>query len=407
LKIDFVVTHLSHSSPGSFYRPYEMAKKLQNHGFSSRILTPFESDVSYFSNVQMKKIPSSSDFLKISDVGYQAVRKFLNNKTLLKLFSPVKFIEKAASSLEKNIEKIYSSKPDIIQAEQDVAALACSKLSKKLGIPYIVDLHNVWGEELVSLGLISEDDSIYNEYYHLLGTVLEECNQILVVNDFMKSFIEKKINVSSKKIHVVPPGGEILVSSDMEKLNIERFKNKKFIYAGLVNHREHVDLFVKSIPYVKTQIKQCDFIIAEKGESIGEIKNLCRQLSVDPSFYWFNSRDDARNYIQKSIVGAMPSIDDLPRKLGTPLKLLEYLSLGIPVVANDIGSWCNIIQENNLGKLCSDDPKDFADAMLSLVEDIDNYSAIQKNGFEFIKTKHNWETIVTEKLIPVYQSLKD
>lgn len=407
MKIDFVVTHLSHTSPGSFYRPYEMAKRLDQNGFSTRILTPFESDVSRFSNVKMLKIPSTSDFLKISDIGYHVVRKFLYNKQLLKLWSPVKFIEKVASSLEKNIEKLYSSYPDVIQAEQDVAALACTKLSKKFGIPCIIDLHNIWGEELVSLGLISENDSTYNDYIHLLQSVLDSCEKILVVNDFMKSFVEKKFNISSKKIIVVPPGGEILLKSTLEKINSERFLKKKFVYAGLVNYREHVDLFVKSIPYIKNRIKNCEFIISNKGESIGEIKNLCQKLSVDVSFNWYNSREEARNHIKKCLVGVMPSTDDLPRKLGTPLKLLEYLSLGLPIVANDVGSWCNIIQENNIGKLCSDDPKDFADAILDLTEDPENYSIIQKNGLDLIQTKFNWKTIVSDKLIPVYQSLED
>ena len=37
MNIDFVITHLSHGSPGSFYRPYELLKELIIQGNNGQL----------------------------------------------------------------------------------------------------------------------------------------------------------------------------------------------------------------------------------------------------------------------------------------------------------------------------------------------------------------------------------
>ena len=67
MNIDFVITHLSHGSPGSFYRPYELLKELISQGNNGRLLTPFTQDmnsindvpINLISNITQKYIPEN------------------------------------------------------------------------------------------------------------------------------------------------------------------------------------------------------------------------------------------------------------------------------------------------------------------------------------------------------------
>jgi len=406
MKVNFVVTHLSHGSPGSFYRPYEIVKELSNQGITTKIFTPFEQDVKNIKDIQIELLPNISSKLMVSNFAYRTLRNLIYNKHMSKLVSYDKFLKSSSKRIAKSLDNIETNPPDIIQAEQQVAALACLKFGKKNRVPIVADIHNIWSEELVSFDLLKRNSETFNNLMNLDKDIIEGASAIIAVNDFMKDYLKSNFNADQKKIVVIPPGGELLYKDDdIDSINNQRFQSKKIVYAGLVNPREHVDLFVKSIPIVKKKFPKTEFIISEKGESVKEIKNMCKQLKINPRFYWHQSREEARRMLKTCYLGVLPSKDDIPRKLGTPLKLLEYISNLIPVVANDVGSWCNIIKKHEIGILTNDDPKEFSEAISILLNDENLYRKMQINMINLLKDTFSWKNHVQKTLIPLYQKL--
>jgi glycosyltransferase involved in cell wall biosynthesis len=404
LNVRFVVTHLSHGSPGSFYRPYELAKQLISHNIDAKIFTPSEYDVKNITDVPMICLPNIGQKLKISNIGYNAMRKFVYNKFLSHIIPYDKLLLSLSNKIANSLEKSLDVHPDILQGEQEVAALASIKVGKKLGIPVTVDIHNIWPEELVSTGHIKRNSDVFKNLMNLEQKIVENADHVIVVNDFMKNYIMSNFKVDDDKLTIIPPGGEI-IHQNHEKINHFRFMNKKIVYSGLVNPREHVDLFIKSIPEISKKHSNIKFVVAEKGESINEIKNLCKKLSVNPDFYWFESRNKARSLLKECYVATLPSKNDIGRKLGTPLKLLEYMSNGLPVVANDVNSWCDIIREEKIGILTKDDPKDFAAGINSLIEDEKMYTRMQTNMINLMNKKFSWKLHVEQLLLPVFKKI--
>lgn len=404
MNIGFVVTHVSHGSPGSFYRPYELTKQLLQKNINAKIYTPSEEDVQNIRDVSMIAIPNIGQKLKISNIGYNAMRKFVYSKILSNVLPYDKLLLSLANKIYLGLEKSLDPNTDILQGEQEVASLASIKLGKKLGIPVTVDIHNIWPEELVSTGHIKRDSHVFKNLMNLEQEIVEKANHVIVVNDFMKNYLISKFNVDKNKLTIIPPGGEILYNN-FDEINSTRFNTKKIIYAGLVNPREHVDLFIKSIPSIINKNPTTKFIVAEKGESVNDMKNLCKNLSINPDFYWFESREKARNLLKNCYAAILPSKDDIGRKLGTPLKLLEYMSNGLPVVANDVGSWCDVIKNEKIGILTKDDPKDFARAVNTLIEDEEMYVKMQKNMINLMNKKFSWKLHVEELLLPAFRKL--
>ena len=100
----------------------------------------------------------------------------------------------------------------------------------------------------------------------------------------------------------------------------------------------------------------------------------------------------------------LPSSSDLARQMGTPAKLFDYLSVGLPVAANNVGGWSSIIEKNKVGILTSDDPKQFADDIVDLLRSKDRLSQYSRNGLELVRSKYNWANSAKE-LIKVYGSI--
>ena len=166
----------------------------------------------------------------------------------------------------------------------------------------------------------------------------------------------------------------------------------KVVYAGIVSYRKHVDLFVKSIPYVKGMKSDVAFYITKKGDLLKPIQILAKSLHSDPTYFWFSDFEETLHFLTSCHLGVLPSTTDTSARISMPSKFFDYLSVGLPVVANDVGGWTDIIKDNNLGKVTSDSPKAFASGIPELLNDPDERADCARRGMELIKNKYNWDT---------------
>ncbi len=403
MNVTFVLTHLSHQSPGSFYRPYDIAKNLKNLGTDVKILTPFREDVEMYSDVPLTELQNFGTNLKIKNYTYNSVRKILKISKISQITPYDKFLTSWSEGLAERIEKSIHNTPDILQGEQEAASLASIKVGKKMGIPTVADFHNIWPEVLAASGYIKLGGDIFRNLMKIEQYIVENADGIIAISDFMKEYLINNFNADAKRITIIPPGGDILFENSEELPKIE--DQKSIIFSGLVHPYAHVDLFVKSIPSINARHPNTKFIISEKGSEVKNIKKLCETLSIKPDFYWFKSRRNARNLLEKCYTGVITSANDFVRKIGPPLKLVEYMSLGIPIIANDIGSWCKIINDEKIGILTGDDPQEFADGICTLIEDEKLHNQIRKRMIKLMEKKFNWKTNIEQILIPFYQKI--
>jgi glycosyltransferase involved in cell wall biosynthesis len=88
-----------------------------------------------------------------------------------------------------------------------------------------------------------------------------------------------------------------------------------------------------------------------------------------------------------------------------PIKMFEYMSAGIPVIASNFPLWKEIISENQCG-ICVDpmDPLAIAGAIDYLIEHPDEARQMGENGRKAVLSKYNWaqEKI---KLIKFYEQI--
>jgi len=88
-----------------------------------------------------------------------------------------------------------------------------------------------------------------------------------------------------------------------------------------------------------------------------------------------------------------------------PLKLFEYMSASLPVIASNFPLWKEIIEGNKCG-ICVDPlkPKDIAKAIEYLMENPKLRKEMGENGRNAVLEKYNWEK-ESEKLIDLYREI--
>jgi glycosyltransferase involved in cell wall biosynthesis len=91
--------------------------------------------------------------------------------------------------------------------------------------------------------------------------------------------------------------------------------------------------------------------------------------------------------------------------LGTPNKLFEYMSGGIPVIASDFPFIREVVLEADCGLLVQpDDVGEIATAMTHLLHNPGDARRMGRNGSRAAREKYNWH-VEEKKLLSLYQAL--
>ncbi len=402
MNIAFLFLHPFAGSLGSTVRVLELTSNLSKYGIISHIITPYETNQTITENVNVVSVAGTLHKLGLAQYLYRATKFAYYNPFFVKYFlSNAKFQNEIAKHNAPPIIKALKQKRiQILQVEQDFAIPTAIEVKKNISLPLVVDLHNITSEELVASGTIKKGGEEYKRLQDTLRRNLSEADAIIVVSNLMKEYVISKYGISPDRVYVVAPAGKPIAL--MKNTSIQ----KRVVFSGMVSYREHVDLFVKSMPLVQEKIKNVKFFITAKGEDLKKIKKLAEKLNVTPTFFWYPKKDDFINFLYSCDVAVLPSSNDLARQMGTPIKLFDYLSAGLPVVVNDIGGWTRLIKEEKVGLVVADDPSSFGLAIVRLLDDSKILKDYKQRCLMLVKKKYNWDNSI-KILIQCYQDTVD
>jgi len=90
------------------------------------------------------------------------------------------------------------------------------------------------------------------------------------------------------------------------------------------------------------------------------------------------------------------------RAYAFPLKLLEYMAAGLPVVGNHDTETEDVILKHDIGSCVDFDAEEFARACVDILSDADRYQRLSSNAREAVK-EYDWPTLMAQD----YQLIKD
>ncbi len=169
-------------------------------------------------------------------------------------------------------------------------------------------------------------------------------------------------------------------------------QNEDEILAGYVGSfavYQGIDLLFKSIPLTVSRNKKIKFVII--GGSDKEIADRRAELAENGCldnviFAGFVDPDRLPSYLSSFDILLSPRISGM----NTPLKLLDYLKAGVPVVATDCRA-NRLILDKNTAELCELNPESFAQGILSLAEDKEKRIRLTEGGDAVLKERHNFK----------------
>jgi glycosyltransferase involved in cell wall biosynthesis len=163
------------------------------------------------------------------------------------------------------------------------------------------------------------------------------------------------------------------------------------------------------VEVVKAMQKQSSDARLQLGGSFSEIefeKQIRKEVGwnkVD-ALGWLG-RNDVKGVLHDSIAGLVTLHPVINYVDALPVKMFEYMSAGLPVIASNFPLWKRIVEGNRCG-LCVDplDPQAIAEAIDYLVSHPIEAGQMGRNGQKAVLKHYNWEN-EEKKLIDFYNGL--
>jgi len=297
-------------------------------------------------------------------------------------------------------------KADVVHAQHVSAATISFLPAKLLGIPFIYEHHSFWIYELKLFGRRKSPLFYYNKYME--EYVLRCADAIIVMSEKIKEeFIKKGMN--KDKLHLFYPSAdlEMFNARKAEEISIQGCSEEDLIvmYTGNFWPWQGVDLLLDAIPIVIREAPNVKFVIV--GGKPEEIRIKKAKIKKVRKYVIFLGRQPYRlmpSLMAKAHVLVIPRPNS-PINWTTPRKMGEYLAMGKPVLATDVGDHKRILVNNNCGLVTYSDALCFAKGLVTLLKNDNLRSTFGQNARRTAVKLFDIETSI-KKRISLYEELK-
>lgn len=161
-----------------------------------------------------------------------------------------------------------------------------------------------------------------------------------------------------------------------------------------------VDTFLEIARMVSKEDDSIRFVVIGDGPMRKELEIQAHSLGLDGKVVFAGFRNPVSPCLAALDLMAITS-----RHEGIPIVLLEAFSLGIPVVAFDVGGIPEVIIDGECGVLVPrGDSKTFAREILALLADPSRYAKMRLGGFQRVSSEFS-AGVMAGKTMSVYRSL--
>ena len=314
---------------------------------------------------------------------------------------------------DRILEVIEEHKPDIIHAHSPALnGLAALKAGRKSGLPVVYEIRAFWEDAAVDHGTCKEDDLRYRLTRKMETHVAKHANAVTTICEGLrKDLVARQIH--DQKITVIPnavniEGFNLITSQDQALLKEFNLDDKVVLgFLGSFYGYEGLDLIIKALPAILKFIPNAVLLLVGGGPQEKNLKALVKSLGLEKHVIM-------PGRVPHDVVTRYYSLVDLliyPRKsmrlteLVTPLKPLEAMAQGIPVLASDVGGHKELIENGTNGWLFESDNIDaLAASTIKVLSERDSWPALVANGRNYVEQVRNWKNSVSNYRA-LYESL--
>ncbi len=258
------------------------------------------------------------------------------------------------------------------------------------GSQIILDLHDLMPEfycarfhssmSSLPVRLITWQEQLACRFAHHVITVTESWRQTLIERGVPPTKCSVVMNLADTRyFQPTAPG---VNGSDRFRL----------VYHGQITRRYGLDLLLHALARVRETVPNVQLTIHGRGEFLETVRSLIRSLQLEEivSIHSeFLLVSELARFIKDHDIGVVPYRRDIFTDGILPTKLLEYVALGLPVIAARTPAITAYFDESMIELFAPEDVDDLAQRILFLYQHPERRKELARNSSRF-NGKYNW-----------------
>jgi glycosyltransferase involved in cell wall biosynthesis len=286
----------------------------------------------------------------------------------------------------------------------------------------VFDYRDEWEDYIIN----RVKSRIYKKAYRYLKNLMTNCyiNSDLVITTTDR-FARKLTSRGVRNVVVVSNGADTNIFRPRDKAISRKSIHLNeydfiLVYSGSGASYYRLDVLVRAMRRIANKVDNMKLLIVGEGSTINEALDLSKQIDLSSMILYLGNKTDkielAKIY-SASDIGIVPYDANPLWKNSIPVKALEYLACGLPIIATvyDDSVLGKLISENNVGVIAK--PED-ADSLAQAIEamydchyrnklgnnvgernDQRSVTQIQENAVRLIRKKFDRNEIAEQLLI--------
>jgi glycosyltransferase involved in cell wall biosynthesis len=219
-------------------------------------------------------------------------------------------------------------------------------------------------------------------------------DRVIATNNSYKALEQERNGTPADRITVVRNGPEPALFQDaLPDLQLRRKAGTIIGYVGLMNVQDGIDYLLRAIKHLVDDLGRTDVycVLVGAGAAWESLRRLSGQLGLD-KYVWFTGYvpfRELRSYLATADIFVAPDPKNDFADRSTMLKLMEYMTLGKPIVAFDLTEHRVTAQGAALYARANDE-LDFARKIAVLMDDPELRARMGCCGQQRVATELAW-----------------
>lgn len=318
------------------------------------------------------------------------------------------------------IQEFISEPYDILHCHHlNAARIAVALGSKRLdNRPILFDVHGLAGIEQKKDAKRSMRSRFLWPIRSLDEKIIfNKASGISLPSQALKEYVVDYFQIPTDRVFVIHDGTYPALFRNVNKNHQKRLKSefdlegkKVVMYVGEFSTIQGIEDLMNAVVLVNRQKKknaqEIAFIFIGDGPEMPLVREYVRKFNLSnvilPGRVVYNNLPE---YLSVADVAVVSSIKCPQMDLVYPLKLLDYLASGTPIVATNIKATASLLKSHDAGVLVeSGKSESIAEGIMAVLDDDKLRRRIGRNGRKLAEDKFNWENSAKEA-IRVYENI--
>lgn len=307
------------------------------------------------------------------------------------------------AALEPRIHAaIREWRPQLVHAYSPVlVGLPAFWAARRARLPFVYEVRDIWENASVDRGKFAADSTQYKIARGLEGFLFRRADAVVTICDALRDAIAPRARAG--RVHVVANGVDPekflpRAGSDEVRRKWGLLGKRVLGYIGTFQPYEGLETLVRAMGPIGAALPDAHLLIVGSDGVEAELKAAARDAGLEGrvTFTGRVPHDEVMELYAVCDLLVYPRILTRTTALTTPLKPLEAMAMGRPVLVSDVPAMGELVRSGQTGSsFKAGDTADLARAALAILGDPARAAAMGARARDWILAERRWPTLVS------------